>query len=149
MTFLTSTQYRSLINTQPQMPKITVSETVFKLILRSSRQNILTNFTAPLGNLWETTAICIDTRLIIIVIDSTQYRLLGWGKGGMLSVNVRSHVLRHLTQRIVKLWKGAQSIELCWSSSTSEVTWGYMLKDKWEERKRGAGWMIDNSLNQT
>ena len=33
-------------------------------------------------------------------------------RGGMLSVNGRSHVLRHVTQRIVESWKGAQLIEL-------------------------------------
>ena len=37
-------------------------------------------------------------------------------RGGMLSVNGRSHVLRHVlrhvTQRIVESWKGAQSREL-------------------------------------
>ena len=37
-------------------------------------------------------------------------------RGGMLSVNGRSHVLRHVighvTQKIVESWKGAQSREL-------------------------------------
>ena len=41
-------------------------------------------------------------------------------RGGMLSVNGRSHVLRHVlrhvTERIVESWKGAQLRELRWLS---------------------------------
>ena len=71
-------------------------------------------------------------------------------QGEMLSVNGKSHMLRHVIQRIVELWKSAQSIELCWSSSAGEVTWGgHVLKDKKEEGKRGAKWMVDNFLSQT
>ena len=72
------------------------------------------------------------------------------GRGGMLSINGRSYVLRHVTQRIVELWKGAQLIKLCWLSSTGEVTWeDHVLKDKWEEGRKATGWMIDNFLSQT
>ena len=31
----------------------------------------------------------------------------------ILNVNGRSHVLRHVVQRIVELWKGAQLREVC------------------------------------
>ena len=58
----------------------------------------------------------------------------------MLSVNGRNHVLRHVlfhvTQKIVELWKDAQSIKLRLSSSESKVTWGgYVLKSRVEENE--------------
>ena len=67
----------------------------------------------------------------------------------MLSVNgwihVLCHVLRHVTQRIVKSWRGAQSRELHWLSWVGKVTWeDHVSKDKWEERC-----ILDNSLSQT
>ena len=31
----------------------------------------------------------------------------------MLSMIGKSHILRDMTQRVVELWKGTQSIELC------------------------------------
>ena len=34
----------------------------------------------------------------------------------MLRVNGTSHVLYHVTQRIVESWKGTQLRELCWLS---------------------------------
>ena len=39
------------MNIHPQTPKTTVSETVFKSILRGLRENILTSFTALFENL--------------------------------------------------------------------------------------------------
>lgn len=47
------------------MPKTKVSDTIFKLILRGLKQNILIYFLTPLRNLFETTDICINTRSII------------------------------------------------------------------------------------